>query len=297
MVFAGVGVLLLAARDVAASQDTLVDILGRINGFFSRLEIYTGIPLTPAMTGKMVEITIEVLGILATATKEMKESRAKKFVKRVAGRTDLEDGLKKLDKLTLEEVAMASAQLLRVTHDIHDQVTVVADGVEGVDQKVQVVVAQVEDVQCNVQVVRDQVEVVDKRVQLVVDDSKEAMTATMEAKFSVQQTADTVDDLKRHQLRESLRRWQSPPDPSTSHNFASDRQHEGTAEWFIKDGKLGEWKVNGSLLWIHGKCAAPVILRVFAAGSGKSILWFVSVMNFPLHVSFPLFLLTFLDLI
>ncbi|KAH9039458.1 hypothetical protein EDB83DRAFT_2228431, partial [Lactarius deliciosus] len=55
--------------------------------------------------------------------------------------------------------------------------------------------------------------------------------------------------------------WQSPPDPSTSHNFASDRQHEGTAEWFINDGKFGEWKVNGSLLWIHGK-----------PGSGKSVL-------------------------
>ncbi|KAH9031723.1 hypothetical protein EDB84DRAFT_1418230 [Lactarius hengduanensis] len=253
VVFAGVGVLLLAARDVAASQDTLVDILGRINSFFSRLEIYTGVPLTPAMTEKMVEITIEVLNILATATKEMKESRAKKFVKRVAGRTDLEDGLKKLDKLTLEEVAMASAQLLKVTHDIRNELTVVADGVEGVGQKVQVVVTQVEDVQCDVQIVRDQVEVVDKRVQLIVDDGKGAMATTMEAKFVVQQTADNVDDLKRNQLRENLRRWQSPPDPSTSHNFASRRQHEGTAEWFIKDGKFGEWKVNGSLLWIHGK--------------------------------------------
>ncbi|KAH8985319.1 hypothetical protein EDB92DRAFT_1377850 [Lactarius akahatsu] len=250
VVFAGVGVLLLAAREVAASQDTLVDILGRINGFFSRLEIYTGVPLTPAMTEKMVEITIEVLGILATATKEMKESRAKKFVKRVAGRTDLEDGLKKLDKLILEEVAMASAQLLKVTHDIRNELTVVADGMEGVGQKVQVVVTQVEDIQCDVQIVRDQVEVVDKRVQLLL---MGVMATAMEANFIVQQTADNVDDVKRNQLRESLRRWQSPPDPSTSHNFASDRQHEGTAEWFIKDGKFGEWKVNGSLLWIHGK--------------------------------------------
>jgi hypothetical protein len=55
------------------------------------------------------------------------------------------------------------------------------------------------------------------------------------------------------QLRESLRKWQSPPDPSTSHNFASDRRHEGTAEWFIDDNKFEEWKVTGSLLWIHGK--------------------------------------------
>ncbi|KAF8261844.1 hypothetical protein EI94DRAFT_751183 [Lactarius quietus] len=75
-VFAGVGVLLLAAKDVAASQDILVDVFGRIEGFFGRLEIYTGVPLTLAMTNKMVEITVAVLDILATATKEIKQSRA-----------------------------------------------------------------------------------------------------------------------------------------------------------------------------------------------------------------------------
>ena len=68
-------------------------------------------------------------------------------------------------------------------------------------------------------------------------------------------------------MRDSLRKWQSPPDPSTSHNFASDRQHEGTAEWFIKEDKFEEWKSSGALLWIHGKrkllllMIAPVILR------------------------------------
>ncbi|KAH8985314.1 hypothetical protein EDB92DRAFT_1377455 [Lactarius akahatsu] len=80
VVFAGAGVLLLAARDVAASQDILVDIFGRIDCFFSRLEIYTEVPLAPAMTEKMVQITVEVLDVLATATKEMKESRASEFV-------------------------------------------------------------------------------------------------------------------------------------------------------------------------------------------------------------------------
>ncbi|KAF8261843.1 hypothetical protein EI94DRAFT_1705219 [Lactarius quietus] len=113
VVFSGVDILLLAAKDVAASQGFLIDLFGRIEGFFRRLEIYTGVPLTPAMTEKMVEITVEVLDILATATKEMKQSRAKKFVKRVAGLTELEDGLKKLDKLTNEESVLASAQLLK----------------------------------------------------------------------------------------------------------------------------------------------------------------------------------------
>ncbi|KAH9039450.1 hypothetical protein EDB83DRAFT_1718302 [Lactarius deliciosus] len=233
LVFAGVGVLLLAAKDVAASEEILVDIFGRIHSFFSRLDIYTRVPLTPAMTDKMVEITVEVLDILATATKEMKESRAKKFVKRVTGRTDLEDGLKKLDKLTNEESLLASAQLLKITHDIHNVVTAVADGVEGVDKKVQV----------------------------IVDDGKQIMATAMEAKLIVRHAADNVEDVMRNQLRETLRRWQSAPDPSTNHNFARDRQHEGTAEWLIKDDKFGEWKVTGSLLWIHGK-----------PGSGKSVL-------------------------
>ena len=112
------------------------------------------------MTDKMVQITVEILDILATATKEMKRSAAsksdlrlrshdadivsEKFLKRVIGRTDLEDGIKKLDKLTNEEVAMASAQLLKVTHNIDnnvmkvdENVLVVNDNIKVVDDKVQ----------------------------------------------------------------------------------------------------------------------------------------------------------------
>lgn len=69
-----------AANNVAASQDILIDIFGRIDGFFTRLETYTEVPLTPAMTDKMVGITVEILDILANATKEIKQSRASEFV-------------------------------------------------------------------------------------------------------------------------------------------------------------------------------------------------------------------------
>ncbi|KAI0275612.1 hypothetical protein BGY98DRAFT_1178224, partial [Russula aff. rugulosa BPL654] len=41
VIFAGVGVLLSAAKDVRASQDTLVDVFERIEMFFRRLETYT----------------------------------------------------------------------------------------------------------------------------------------------------------------------------------------------------------------------------------------------------------------
>ncbi|KAH9069508.1 hypothetical protein EDB83DRAFT_2551109 [Lactarius deliciosus] len=240
LVFAGVGVLLLAAKDVTASQDILVGIFGRIEGFFVRLEIYTEVPLTPAMTDKMVVITVEILGILATATKEMGQSQAKKFFKKVAGRTDLEDGMKKLDKLTSEEVAMASAQILKVTHTVDNKVTAVGDGVKGVKSEVQLVGANIK--------------VIDDKVQTIAEDATEA-------KIIVQRTTDRIDDVKQNQLRENLRKWQSPPDPSTNHNIVGDRQHEGTAEWFFESSQFEDWKLTGSLLWIHGK-----------PGSGKSVL-------------------------
>ena len=66
---------LQAANDASASRDKLINILSRIERFFRRLEIYTGITLTTAMTDTIVEIMVEVLTILAITTKEMKRGR------------------------------------------------------------------------------------------------------------------------------------------------------------------------------------------------------------------------------
>jgi hypothetical protein len=123
------------------------------------------------MTNKMVEITVKVLGILATATMEMKQNRASEFVlchvflgahigsekmvKRIAGRTDLEDGLKKLDTLTNEELVMAMAQLLKIAHNIENKMTGVGDGIRDVDEKVQVVNDSVRAVDNVVQTIAD----------------------------------------------------------------------------------------------------------------------------------------------
>ena len=53
--------------------------------------------------------------------------------------------------------------------------------------------------------------------------------------------------------RQDLRKWLSPPDPSTNHNTAHSSQHEGTSTWFFQGGFYEEWKSTSSLLWIHGK--------------------------------------------
>ena len=63
------------AKDASASRDKLIDILNRIERFFHRLEIYTGITPTTAMTDIIVEIMVEVLTILGIATKEVKRGR------------------------------------------------------------------------------------------------------------------------------------------------------------------------------------------------------------------------------
>ena len=60
------------------------------------------------------------------------ELHVEKFLKRLAGRTDLEDAVKRLDNLTQEEARMALTEMLRITHDVRDEVKVVIEGEQGV---------------------------------------------------------------------------------------------------------------------------------------------------------------------
>ena len=64
-----------AAKDVRSSQDTLMDIFGRIENFFQRLEMYIEVPRTAEMVDTIILIMVEVLSIFAVATKEMRQGR------------------------------------------------------------------------------------------------------------------------------------------------------------------------------------------------------------------------------
>jgi len=75
---------------------------------------------------------------------------SEKYLKKLVRRIDLEDALKRLDKLTQEEARMAAAQLLKIAHNVENKIT----------------------------------QAIDSR------------------------------------QRQELRRWVSPPDPSTNHNIA-----------------------------------------------------------------------------
>jgi hypothetical protein len=69
-----------AAKDVRASQDTLVDIFERIEMFFRRLEIYTEVPPTVEMMDIIIQIMVEVLSILGIVTREIKQSRMSTYL-------------------------------------------------------------------------------------------------------------------------------------------------------------------------------------------------------------------------
>jgi hypothetical protein len=51
-------------------------------------------------------------------------------VKKLIGRTDIEDALKKLEKLSQDEALMAIAQVLRVTRNVDDNLEEVIDGAQ-----------------------------------------------------------------------------------------------------------------------------------------------------------------------
>ncbi|KAN0139299.1 hypothetical protein V8E53_002800 [Lactarius tabidus] len=240
VIFTGIGVLLSAAQGVTASKDVLAELFERIGWFFARLETYTNVAPTAAMTNITTEIMVEVLRIFGIATKELQRGSAKKFLRKLAGIPDLEGALKKLDRLTQEEARMAHAEVLRITHSIHD-------GVEIVDGKVEEV--------------GDKVQCVDDKVQVVIDDNTQARVAAQETRLVIQQSANDIDEIKWNQLIQLLRSWLSPADPSTNHNTARKAQHNGTAAWLFQGQIIIKWKSTGSLLWIHGK-----------PGSGKSVI-------------------------
>ena len=64
-------------------------------------------------------------------------------MRKLAGRTDIEDALRRLDKLTQEELRMAATQVLKVTRSVEDGVRGVDSRVAGVDRRVKAIDSKV----------------------------------------------------------------------------------------------------------------------------------------------------------
>ncbi|KAN0116444.1 hypothetical protein V8E52_005825 [Russula decolorans] len=129
-IFVGVDVLLSAAIGVSASYDALAYLFECVSNFLRRFQIYAEkLSLSPAMSDIVVKIMVEILSVLALATKQIKQGRFKKFAKKLLGESDIEAVLQRLDRLTQEEARVALAHTLELVHGLFDTLRVVMDGV------------------------------------------------------------------------------------------------------------------------------------------------------------------------
>ncbi|KAH9976879.1 hypothetical protein BGW80DRAFT_1443800 [Lactifluus volemus] len=121
MIFTAISVLLVAAKDVVASHETLVKLFEHVQFFLQRLVIYTEIPLTPEMVELLGKIMSQLLSILALSTKEMDkrfQKRFRRFLKILVGKKDVEDALQELDRLTQEETRLMIAKNVELAHHV-----------------------------------------------------------------------------------------------------------------------------------------------------------------------------------
>jgi hypothetical protein len=83
------------------------------------------------------------------------------------GKNDIEEALKRLDRLTQEEARMAAAQLLKVTNTMNSDVREIADNLIVIDDRVASVDNRVKDVGDRVKAVDDKLVAVSDGAQYI----------------------------------------------------------------------------------------------------------------------------------
>jgi len=92
------------------------------------------------------------VGISCINIPQLTERSSEKYLKKLVGKTDMEDALKRLDQLTHEEARMAIAQSLKATHTVDGRVRLVVDRVTSVDAKAASINDEVKAINDNVAV-------------------------------------------------------------------------------------------------------------------------------------------------
>ena len=85
------------------------------------------------------------------------EPCSENFIKRLVGKTDMEDALQRLDISTSDETRMATVQVLKTTHAVDYRASGVVDTVVAVNDRVAIVDNRVVDVDSRVMSVDDRV--------------------------------------------------------------------------------------------------------------------------------------------
>jgi hypothetical protein len=117
-----------------------------LGNFLKRLDVYIHIPPTEMMTDIIVKIMVELLSVLALASKQIKRGRfsmcpikshfqrsqlaAGAFAKKLLGDSEIVAVLRRLDRLTQDEARTTGAQTLSVVHGLVSNMIVVMEGTQ-----------------------------------------------------------------------------------------------------------------------------------------------------------------------
>ncbi|KAN0118844.1 hypothetical protein V8E52_004616 [Russula decolorans] len=124
----GLGILFSAVKGVLDDYDTLADLLESVEHFLNRLDIYTKIYPTVSMTEMIIKILVELLFILASATKQLQQGKLKALVKKkLLWGKDIEAVLQRWDRLTEDEARITAAQTLEVVQGLFQNMRDVVD--------------------------------------------------------------------------------------------------------------------------------------------------------------------------
>jgi archaellum component FlaC len=122
------------------------------------------------------------------------ERCSEKYGKKLIGRTDMEDALKRLDKLTQEEAGMAAAQNLKATHIVDERVRGIANTIVAIDNRVAGVDNRVASVDDRIAGVDNRVAGVDDRVARATHSIDERVREVGEQVLFVDDRVASVDD-------------------------------------------------------------------------------------------------------
>ncbi|KAH8987465.1 hypothetical protein EDB92DRAFT_1948568 [Lactarius akahatsu] len=231
MIFVGLHVLLTVTSAITSGYDALVGLFEPLESFLKPVQILSEMPKTASTAGVILKIMVEVLSVLSIATKQVEQGELKSLAEKLFGSGDIGAVLQRLNRLTQDEARMTVVQILEVVH-----------GPQYGESSLRYQFDQLW-----VLTMHETVDAVNKVTRPFVL----LASVTARAELLMQDG---------HRLREN-RRWLAPPDPSTNYNIARRDAHEGTAMWFFQGSTFRDWRVTGSLMWIHG-----------IPGSGKSVL-------------------------
>ena len=134
-----------AAKEVSGDYDALIGLFQRFERYLRRLQVFTNIP--SALGEILVEIMVELLGVLALTTQQIKLGRFSKSVltdrshlayhdagklaeKLFLGENDVEEVLQRLDRLTDDELRMTATETLEIVNCLFKDMKTVIDGME-----------------------------------------------------------------------------------------------------------------------------------------------------------------------